>query len=174
MVTIEAKTDESFGKEPKYIFRGIDKSNLINYIENPGGIGRGATFFEKIIEYFENKKEKNTEMDKRLRHICNFYFKGNREIYCLEYQLTHWFAGTIHDSFLNSSAKNIIMLLQQFYNESLHDLNKIKNNHDEYLKLIKIVSENNIEIEKNSLIGPFNNKYTNGKNIFFGYLYINI
>jgi hypothetical protein len=173
ILTIEAKADEPFGSEPKYIFQGFVNNN-IKFIENKGKIGRGATFREKIFEYWIQKNVRHTTLDKRLKKIYNIYFKGNSNIFNLEYQLTYWFAGTIYDSFIFPSIKNIILILQQFNHKS-HDQNKILNNYNEYLKLVKILSGNNtINIPMNSFVGPFNNIYSNGKNIYFGYLYRNI
>jgi hypothetical protein len=174
IITIEAKTDEPFGTKPKYVFQGVTKDNKINSIENKENIGRGPLFIEKIIEYWKEKNKKNSKMDKRLKKILNCYFKGNKDIYYLEYQLTYWFAGTIFDSICHSSVKNILMILQQFFDNTIHDKSKIENNYNAFLELVKIVSENDVEINKNTIIGPFNNKYTNGKNIFFGYLFIHI
>jgi hypothetical protein len=173
VLTIEAKADEPFGAEPKYIFQGF-ANNTVNFIENKKGIGRGAMFIEKVIEYREEKNKRPTTLNKRLKKIHSAYFKGNPDVCYLEYQLAYWFAGTIYESLIFPSIKNIVLILQQF-NHNLHDQNKIVHNYDEYLKLLKIIAGNNtINMPQNSLVGPYNNTYTNGKNIYFGYLYINI
>ena len=60
------------------------------------------------------------------------------------------------------------MISQEFHSDITKDIN-IKTNFDDFILFIKIISENQYSlINTNEIIGPIENKYTNGIKIYFG------
>ncbi|GHU13718.1 hypothetical protein AGMMS50225_24210 [Betaproteobacteria bacterium] len=109
----------------------------------------------------------------RMINLYQYYFKNNGAILDIMYQLTYWFAGSLIDA-IKSDAENIIIVLEEFRSSSTN-ITKLDNNHKEFEKFIKLISEGKYNIiENKNMLGPMNNQYTNNKNLYIGYYSIDL
>jgi hypothetical protein len=61
------------------------------------------------------------------------------------------------------------MILQEFRSKATQT-EKLEANHKKFEQFIKYISEENSAfIENGELLGPINNSFTSGKNLFIGY-----
>jgi hypothetical protein len=142
IITIEGKADETFGT-----------------------MSFGSNFIDTLNTKLENTNSKALD---RMINLYQNYFKCNGNILDIMYQLAYWFAGSLIDT-IKHDAQNIVLVLQEFRSESTDD-EKLNNNHREFEKFIALMSEGTQKtITNKELIGPIENKYTNGKNLYIGY-----
>jgi hypothetical protein len=147
IITIEGKADEPFGT---------------------------MNFNEKFKDAFNKKRENNnSNAFDRVVNLGKNYFNGNEKINTIMYQLAYWFAGSICDV-IKFDAENIIMILQEFRTK-LTTPEKLMRNHQEFEKFVEFISDGqHSSIEKKQILGPINNLYTNGKNLYIGYYSIDL
>lgn len=139
LISVEAKTDESFGKG--------------NFIE-----AMNTAFKEK-------KKNPSSKQVERLLGLYKNYFCCNDEILFMMHQLTYWFAGTIAEA-KRRNYSTIVLLNQVFIYPEL-DEEKLKKNHNDFEYFVNIISNSKItNIACNRIIGPINNEYTQGCNVY--------
>ena len=125
-------------------------------------------------EYGDAKNDKKLRCDK----LLDVYFLNNEDINDIIYQILTWFAGSLADA-INCNSENIIMILQQFYFETV-DINQKKDNFDEYIKFIKILEDKPVFKKCQNICrnwdntiystGPIMNKYTKDKKLYLLFL----
>lgn len=148
LISVEAKTDESFSK--------VDFLNAM-----------------KSAIAYKNKKPESKQPE-RLFNLYKNYFNSNNEIFTMMHQLLYWFAGSIAEA-KRRDATNIVLLNQVFYNPSIHDTKAMQKNHKDFEYFSNVITNHKIsEIVPNTLYGPINNEYTQGKNIYLLNQIINI
>jgi hypothetical protein len=142
MITIEGKADESFGT---------------------------LSFIDSLHNGIAIKKEKPTS--NKLNRVIDLYSKtffSNDKVLDIMYQLTHWFASSLHDA-KNFESENIMMILFEFQSQTTKQ-KYLDRNHKEFEKFINFISEDHFtEISNEQILGPIQNKYTQSKNLYVGY-----
>ena len=139
IISVEAKTDESFGK------------------------GSFMNAFGDAIK--EKKKNPDSKQVERLLGLYKNYFCCNDEIFNLMHQLTYWFAGSIAEA-KRRNCKNIILLNQVFLYPEL-DKEKLEKNHKDFEKFVNIISKSVIKkIGCDKIYGPVCNEYTKNLNVY--------
>ena len=142
IITIEGKVDEPFGKKK---------------------------FGEKYKETLNTKKDNDSSKAfDRVVNLRDNYFNGNEKINDIMYQLTYWFAGSLSDA-IRFNADNFVMVLQEFTTD-LINLGQMLINHNAFIKFIELISEEKCNtFQSGKFLGPINNVYTKGKNLYIGY-----
>jgi hypothetical protein len=147
VITIEGKADEPFGK---------------------------MSFDENFNDAFNKKKQNDdSKAFDRMVNLAENYFKKNEKIKNIMYQLAYWFSGSICDV-IKFDAEKVVMVLQEFRSK-LTTLENLDRNHQEFEKFVEFIStEQYSSIKNKQILGPINNLYTNGKNLYIGYYSINL
>lgn len=139
IITVEGKADESFGTN---------------------------VYLKELEGAIKEKAQKPSSMKfDRMINLYTKYFLNNSEVFNLMYQLVYWYAGTLCDA-KKCRAKNMVMLNQVFKSKKTND-RLLNRNNEEYYRFIELISENSYrEIGNEEIIGPINNKYTDGVDLF--------
>ena len=156
------------------IFAKMDNKDLLIAIEG------------KSYEHFENKylkdewkgsindKLKNNDSNK-LDRIINLYFRflKNSGFLSLRYQLVYWIAGVV-DEAKRMDIDTIFLIVQEFHSD-LTKKEKIIINKNDLNLLIELISDNKFrQVRTNEIIGPIDNKYTDGIKLYIGNYIVNL
>jgi hypothetical protein len=115
----------------------------------------------------------NSNVLGRIKNLYENYFKNNKAVLDIMYQLTHWFAGSLAEA-KRRDMENIIMVLQVFKSNSTSN-NKIQKNHAEFEKFIEFISDGRYTtIANKEIIGPIESQYTEDKKLYIGYFLLDI
>lgn len=116
IITVEGKVDEPFG------------NGLF-----------GENFKKTIDEKISNNNSKSLD---RMINLYQNYFKNNCAVLSIMYQLTYWFAGSLHDA-IKFDTENIVMVLHEFRNNTAA-AEKLQKNHAEFDKFINFISNESL------------------------------
>lgn len=140
LVSIEGKSDEPFGDNNVY-----------------------TEWIESIQE--KRKKPESKQID-RLIELYN-RFDNKAEFLELRYQLTYWLAGTIEEA-IRSHIKSVFLIVQEFHSDITKNQEIIRNASDFDFFVRFISNDRSANVSKNKILGPINNQYTKGIDLYVG------
>jgi hypothetical protein len=128
--------------------------------------------------------KKSYKLD-RLIDLYDF-FDRNEKLLTIQYQLLYWFFASVSSdkNFLNT--KNVFMIFQDFFDDNISGLYEYGRQKYDYKlqkelqfieinEFIKFISENKtVDILKDKINGPINNKYTKGKYLYIYYMTVKL
>lgn len=140
LISIEGKADEPYGEN-------LFKDEFIQSIMTKA-ITPKSSKINRCIELFQS-------------YNCVAEFLNIR------YQLLHWLAGSIKMA-ESKNIDTIFLISQEFHSHKTTELNinRNKNDFDFFISLIS--KETKKTSSDNFIVGPFNNEFTKGINVFFG------
>ncbi len=153
--------------------KGCEKGFLIS-IEGKADEPYGTNYF---LQEFQNsiiEKQKNINSKKLNRTIELFNrFSNNDMLLAIRYQLLYWLAGSIDEAKRNNIS-DVVLISQEFHSDITSE-EKIALNANDLNGFVSFVCEKEItEIYHGDILGPFNNKFTQGINLYFGKYVIDI
>ena len=150
------------------IFSNTTNENVLITIEGKANEHYGNSYFndEWIKSIIYNRE--NPESHK-LERIVELYkrYSANSDILKLRYQLVYWLAGTIEEAKRNKT-DSLILISQEFHSDITIQKDILLNQSD-FNEFIRFISEGEYnQINTHELIGPIENKLTDGMKVYYG------
>lgn len=140
LISIEGKADESYGEN-------LFKDEFIQSIMTKA-ITPNSKKLNRCIELFQR-------------------FNSVSEVLNIRYQLLYWLAGTIEEA-VSNNIDTIFLISQEFHSDETADININRNKLDFDFFISLISKGTKITPSDNFIVGPFNNEFTKGINVYFG------
>jgi hypothetical protein len=128
---------------------------------------------EPFGTYVKNIKGSDKSKSKKFDRInaLNKRFGSNDNFLNLRYQLTYWFASAIDEAIRNEINK-VYLIVQVFESDETEE-KKIEKNEKDLNNFINFISKSKIDkVERNEIIGQFNNEFTKNLDLYIGKYHI--